>query len=127
MLIIACVVEKQSSGRIICCWVRGQLDISGCFKSTSGSTVYREKTISIVLLLQMYRLSLEFEVNMGPDGELLLLYLHSFIAGPVYDETPALIVTCWLCDKGPKLHKMSVYYCSNIRLQWKYSLQTGIN
>ena len=48
--------------------------------------------------LQTY-LPLEFQVDIAPDGELQLMHPHSFIAGPLCQETPVVTVTCWLCGE----------------------------
>ncbi len=57
--------------------------------------------------LQVY-LPLEFQVDIRSDGELQLLYPHSFRAGPIHEETPAVIVTCWLCEESLGLVKIEI-------------------
>ena len=59
-----------------------------------------------ILLSQMYQLynlqvylPSEFQIEMTPDGELEAVYPHPFIAGPLIQEMPDLILSCWLCGE----------------------------
>ena len=60
-----------------------------------------------ILLSQLYQchdlqtfLPPEFQIDIAPSGEIQLLYPHPFIAGPIYQETPSIEITCWLFGEG---------------------------